>query len=172
MQNRAVSVFFEGRINPPRLDTLAVSNAAPVGRRSFSRFFQTVLSRFRKLVHLASVTPGCALCAAKYSDAVRLARLVALLPPVGQTITVPAISAILDVKFGIVSRDLNLLMHQLRLPIKRMPRGFALTEPVRLCPNCARLCLNVQALRHGENQQNRQPSPRGIAALIPRGETI
>jgi hypothetical protein len=156
MQNDRASVLFGGSVNPPRLGTLAVSNAAPVGRRSFSLFFQTVLSRLRKLVHLAPVTPGCMLCAAKYSDAARLARLVAILP-VGQKITVRALSAILNVKFRIISSDLHILVHQLRLPMKRTRRCILLKEPLHLCPNCARLCLNVQALRYGENQQNHQP---------------
>jgi hypothetical protein len=63
---------------------------------------------------------------------------VALLP-VGRKITVPAISAILNERFSTISSDLHLLVHQLRLPIKRKHQGYLLTEPIRLCKNCARL---------------------------------
>jgi hypothetical protein len=138
IQNGAAGVLFGGNVNPPPFGTLAVSIAAPVGRRSFSRFVQAVLRRLRKLVHRTPAAPGCVLCAADFSDVARLARLVAILP-VGRKITVPAISAILNERFNTISSDLHLLVYQLRLPIKRTHQGFLLTAPVHLCKNCTSL---------------------------------
>jgi hypothetical protein len=144
IQNGAASVLFGGMHNPPLLGTLAV--AAPVGQRSFSRFFRAALGCLRRFVYTAPAAPGCVLCAADFSDVARLARLVAILP-VGQKVTVPAISRILGVSFKTISSDLHLLVYQLRLPIKRTHQGFLLTESVRLCKNCARLGERLRQIK-------------------------
>jgi hypothetical protein len=151
IQNGAASVLFGGTNNPPRLGTLAV--AAPVGQRSFSPFFQAALGCLRKFVYRTPAAPGCVLCAARHSDAARLARLVAILP-VGRKVTLPAISAILDERFKIISSDLHVLVHQFRLPIKWKRGRILLTEPIRLCENCSRL-----------GEQLRQTKPKRLDQL-------
>jgi hypothetical protein len=137
-------VFWGEHQHSPDLNTPVDSVAAPVGRRSFSCFFKSALAPLRKFVYTTPTEPGCVICTSGHSDVTRLAKLVALLP-VGRKVQLPALSAILNVKFKIISRDLNMLEHQLRLPIKRTHHGILLTEPVRLCKNCAGL---GKQLRH------------------------
>lgn len=115
----------------------AAGNAAFIGARSFSLLLKPVFARLRQFVGGVPSAPGCVLCAVKSSDRARLAQIVASLP-VRKKITLPKLSAIVNMPYGALDHDLHLLMFRLRLPIKRSRRGILLTEPVRLCENCAR----------------------------------
>lgn len=157
-KNSTRLVYSEGAAGDPGFNTPVASIAAPAGQRSISRFFQSAFDRIRQFVNSAPTESGCAICTSGHSNVRRLAALVAILP-VGQKVTVPAISRILGVSFKTISSDLHVLVHQLRLPIKRTHQGFLLTDPVHLCENCTRLGkqflqTNARRLDQLRNQQN------------------
>jgi hypothetical protein len=104
------------------------------GKAALQRSKSLAMARFSE-----AGDSGCVLCAVEHEDAVRLCRLVGILP-IGQKIFLPVLSQILDVRFKVVSSDLNFLIHQLRLPIKGKPAdGVVLTEPLSLCKSCAQI---------------------------------
>jgi len=157
-KNSTRLVYSEGVLATGVLKPGSPAIAAPAGQRSISRFFQSAFDRIRQFVNSAPTESGCAICTSGHSNVRRLAALVAILP-VGQKVTVPAISRILSVSFKTISSDLHVLVHQLRLPIKRTHQGFLLTDPVHLCENCTRLGkqflqTNARRLDQLRNQQN------------------
>jgi hypothetical protein len=143
------SGFLGEHQHSPDLNTPVDSIAAPVGRRSFSCFFKSALAPLRKFVYKTPTEPGCVICTSGHVDVTRLARLVGILP-VGRTVMLPDVSAILGVRFSIITSDLRFLVKQLRLPIKVKRPGILLTEPVHLCESCTRI---GEQLRQNEGIQ-------------------
>ena len=135
MPNSAASAVMGETIHPGFPPAAGI--AAFIGARSFSLLLKPVFARLRQFVGGAPAAPGCVLCAVKSSDRARLAKIVASLP-VGKKITLPKLSAIVNMPYGALDHDLNRLRFDLRLPIKKTRHGILLTEPVRLCENCAR----------------------------------
>ena len=142
------------------------SQAAKSPKRSFSSFFAALRYLFRKSVSSApadaisaSVPPssealqfsqfdksaasGCVLCTVDLLHLDRVRRLVGILP-IGLHVNIPLIGRALGLRLSTVRRDLNLLRHDIGLPIKRTKRGFVLTKPISLCGSCARIGENVR----------------------------
>ncbi|HAO79764.1 MAG TPA: hypothetical protein DCQ92_12465 [Verrucomicrobia subdivision 3 bacterium] len=61
----------------------------------------------------------------------------------------------MGVSFKTLSRDLHILIHVLRLPVKRSKRCIWLTEPIKLCNRCAAIGEQFRNLAGSQHSLNR-----------------